>query len=132
MLWKLEKFFLEKDSGDILEKDLEQALGTVLTKAIHFGLSAGISRKFLRDAHEHVINSGCTARISRKFLREDTSSESIDYTHSPESRENFCERTWRESVYTPPLVRHACLLDCLIMFLRDEERLSYRRSCLAG
>ena len=124
MLWKLEKFFLEKDSGDILENDLEQALGTVLTKAIHFGLSAGISRKFLRDAHEHVINSGCTAR--------NLSSESIDYTHSTESREIFCERTWRESVYTPPLVRHACLLDCLIMFLRDEERLSYRRSCLAG
>lgn len=124
MLWKLEKFFLEKDSGDILENDLEQALGTVLTKAIHFGLSAGISRKFLRDAHEHVINSGCTAR--------NLSSESIDYTHSTESREIFCERTWRESVYTPPLVRHACILECLIMFLRDEERLSYRRSCLAG
>lgn len=27
MLWKLEKFFLEKDFRDVLEKDLEQALG---------------------------------------------------------------------------------------------------------
>ena len=63
--------------------DLEQALGTVLTKAIHFGLSAGISRKFLRDAHEHVINSGCTLKISRKFLREDMARKCIYPTTGP-------------------------------------------------
>ena len=86
----LEKIFLEKDSG-------------AGTHAYPLYTQPGISRKFLREAHEHVINSGHTAR--------NLSSESNDYTHNPESRENFCERTWRESVYTPPLARPACLLD---------------------
>lgn len=48
----LEKIFLENDSGDVLESNMEQA-----HTPIHYGLSAGISRKFLRDALVHVINS---------------------------------------------------------------------------
>lgn len=80
--------------------DLEQALGTVLTKAIHFGLSAGISRKFLRDAHEHVINSGCTARISRKFLREDTV-QNLLIIHTARNLEKFFARGHGEKVYIP-------------------------------
>ena len=86
----LEKIFLEKDSG-------------AGTHAYPLWTQLGISRKFLREAHEHVINSGLCAGISAQNLM-------IIHT-AQESREILCERTWRESVYTPPLARPACLLD---------------------
>ena len=45
----LEKIFLEKDSG-------------ADTHAYPLWTQLGISRNFLREAHENVINSGHTAR----------------------------------------------------------------------
>lgn len=51
----LEKIFLEKDSG-------------AGTHAYPLWTQLGISRKFLREAHEHVINSGLSAGISAQNL----------------------------------------------------------------
>lgn len=75
----LEKIFLEKDSG-------------AGTHAYPLWTQLGISRKFLPEAHEHVINSGHTAR--------NLSSESNDYTHSAGiSRKFLREDMARKCIY---------------------------------
>lgn len=76
--------------------------------------------------------------ISRNLVREDMARKCIlaqnlsNILSTGCSREILDKRTRPESVYTPPLVRLAGLLEWLIMFLRDEEPQSYRRGCPTG
>lgn len=75
----LEKIFLEKDSG-------------ADTHAYPLWTQLGISRNFLREAHENVINYGLCAGISAQNL--------IDYTYSAGISRNFVrEDMARKCIY---------------------------------